>query len=379
MKRRLACDICILALVLILNSGASCFASGASTNELVLTRIGQVETGDAYDVWVDTDNDIAYVTCGYSGIKIFDVRDPHNPAEVTNVPSSSGGYAHQIAMRENLMFLGDGQGGLKIIDFANWSNPVVRCQYTGDYAWDVEVVGDTAFVANGFRGNGDRLTIVDATDPTTPALLGNHSTVGDATDIEVVENLAFVTTSHGGFTVFDVSNHSNPVQLGQYARQSTSKTELGDLEIVGNLAFLSYWGWSFKILNISEISSIGVVAEFNESSSAFSVHIEIDRSLAFLCDYELGLLVLDISIPTQPTEISRYFDGGKPCRVQVVDNLVYMTDRDNGFVVLEIGENSTLVTGLEPLLLVVGVAAMLALGWWMRKNRASSHTVRQID
>jgi len=188
-----------------------------------------------------------------------------------------------------------------------------------------------------------------------------------------------VTTSHGGFTVFDVSNHSNPVQLGQYARQSTSKTELGDLEIVGNLAFLSYWGWSFKILNISEISSIGVVAEFNESSSAFSVHIEIDRSLAFLCDYELGLLVLDISIPTQPTEISRYFDGGKPCRVQVVDNLVYMTDRDNGFVVLEIGENSTLVTGLEPLLLVVGVAAMLALGWWMRKNRASSHTVRQID
>ena len=375
MKSRLTCVICVLALFLILNSRASYFVSGTTTNEFILTRIGQVETGDAYDVWVDNDNEIAYVTCGYSGVKIFDVSDPYNPAEIASVPSSLSGYAHQLTMRENLMFIGDGSGGLKIIDCANSSNPDVISQYTGDYSWAVEVEGDAAFVANGFMGIGDRLTIVNVTDPSTPILLGNHLTVGDATDIEVVENIAFVTTSYAGFTIFNVSNHTNPVQLGYYSGQSTSNAELGDLEIVGDLAFLSYWGKSFKVLNISDISSIEVVAEFNESLSTFSVHIELDRSLAFLSDHELGLLVLDISIPTQLTEITRYFDGGKPNRVQVVDNLVYMTDTNTGFVVLEIGENYALTTGFELPLLLGGVVAIIAFGWWLKKSRASDNTV----
>ncbi|MHA2040873.1 MAG: hypothetical protein ACW975_03335 [Candidatus Thorarchaeota archaeon] len=162
---RLTFATCILSLVLILNSGAICYASGASATEVVLTRISQVETGDAYDVWVDTGNDAAYVTCGYSGVKIFDVSDPYNPTELASVPSSSDGYAHQFIMRDNLMFLGDGRGGLKIIDCTSSSSPDVLNQYTGDYAWDVEVEGSTAFVANGFMGNGDKLTIVNITDP----------------------------------------------------------------------------------------------------------------------------------------------------------------------------------------------------------------------
>jgi hypothetical protein len=347
----------------------------ASASQIVLTKTGQIETGDAYDLWIDTVNDIAYVTCGYSGVKVFDIGDPRNPTEMANVPSSSSGYAHQLVMRDNLMFIGDGQGGLKIIDFENVSSPVVLSQYTGDYAWDVEVIGDTAFVANGFRGSGGRLTIVNVTDPTTPALLGSHITIGDATDIEVVENLVFVTTSYKGFTVFDVSNHTNPMQLAQYVGQSTSDTDLGDLEIVGDLAFLSYWDKNFKVLNISDLTNIEVIAEFNESLNAFSVHIDTERGLAFLCDLELGLLLLDIHSPNQLTEVTRYYDGGKPNRVEVVGNLVYMTDQDNGFVILEIGENDSLTIGLELLLFFIGVPAILALGWWLKKSRTSGHTV----
>ena len=73
--------------------------------------MGQLETGDAYDVWVDSDNNIAYVTCGYSWVKVYDVSDPHNPTEMANIPSSSNCYAHQFVMRDNLMYIADGQGG----------------------------------------------------------------------------------------------------------------------------------------------------------------------------------------------------------------------------------------------------------------------------
>ncbi|MFW9862806.1 MAG: LVIVD repeat-containing protein [Candidatus Thorarchaeota archaeon] len=370
MKTRTAIVIWIIALILTLNPGTIHLVSGADTNEVVLARIGQIETADAYDLWVDPNNDIAYVTCGYSGVIVLDVSEPHNPTELALMPSSSNGYAHQFVMRENLMFIGDGNGGLKIIDWANLSNPNLLSQYTGEYSWDVEVEGNTAFVANGFMGSGDRLTIVNITDPTNPMLLGSHTTVGDATDIEVAENLAFVTTSYAGITVFDVSNRTNPVQVGQYTGQSTSNAELGDLEIVDNLAYLSYWEKGLKVLNISDISSIELVAEFNESLNAFSVHIERDSSLGFLCDHELGLVVLDISIPTQPNEIGQYFDGGKPNRIQVVDNLVYMTDSDNGFVILEIIENHTFISGFELVLIVGSIVSILAVGWWLRKRKS---------
>ncbi|MFX1482915.1 MAG: LVIVD repeat-containing protein [Promethearchaeota archaeon] len=376
MKTRFTKVVCTLVLVLLLNSILGCFVPRAYANQIALAKTGQVATQDAYDIWVDSDRDVAYVTCGYSGVKAFNISDPSNPTEIASVPSSLSGYAHQLVMRDNMMYLGDGLGGLKIINFGNLSSPIVLSQYTDDYAWDVELVGNTAFVANGFMGSGDRLTVVNVTEPYTPVLLGSHTTVGDATDIEIVGNFAFLTTSHAGFTVFDISNQTNPVQLGQYEGQSTSNAELGDLEIVGNTAFLSYWGKSFKVLNVSDISNIEVLTEFNESMSTFSIYIESERNFAFLCDHELGLLLLDIHVPNQLTEVTRYSDGGKPCRVKVVGNLVYMTDQDNGFVILEIGESNAATVGLELILLLGGLVTVLVLSWWLKKSKTSGHSLK---
>ena len=363
-----------LVMVLILNPAMGWFVPEVRASQLVLTKIAQVETGDAYDLWIDTDNHIAYVTCGYSGVKVFNVSNPHNPTQIANVSSSSNGYAHQLVMRDNLMLIGDGHGGLKIIDFETLSNPVVLTQYTGDYAWDVEVKGHVAFVANGLTGSGGKLTIVNVTNPTAPALLSSFTTVGDATDIEVVDHLAFVTTSYKGFTVFDVSNYTNPVQLAQYVGASASDTDLGDLEIVGNLAYLSYWDKGFSVLNISNLSDIEVISESSECQNSFSVHIDTERNLAFLCDLELGLLLLDVQTPTKLVEVARYSDGGKPNRVEVIGSLVYMTDQENGFVILEIEDNDRLTIGFELPLLIVGLASVLVIGGYLRKRSSMTGT-----
>lgn len=378
MRSRLLESIIPLFAIVILSSSLVGFMLHASANQIVLTKIGQVETGDAYDVWVDTESDIAYVSCGYSGVKVFDISDPYEPIELTSVPSSSDFYAHKFAMRQNVMFIGDGRGGLKIVDFEDISTPVVLSQFTGDYAWDVEVAGDLAFVANGFRGVGGKLTIVNITDLTTPTLLGSITTAGDTTDIEIEDDLAFVATSYAGFTVYNISNYTHPIQLAQYTGESTSDTDYGDLEIIGELAFLSYWDMSFKVLNISDISNISVMSEFNESMDAFSVHIDNQRNLAFLCDLELGLLLLDIQNPTQVTEVTRYFDGGKPNRVDIVDSLIYMTDQDNGFVILKIEESNEFIVSLEPLIFIGAVAAIVVLYYWLRYVRVSIASVDDI-
>lgn len=239
------------------------------------------------------------------------------------------------------------------------------------------MVGNTAFLANGYNGIGDRLTIVNVIDPSSPALLGSYTTAGDATDIEIVEDLAFVITSYKGFAVYDISNLTYPVKLAQYLGESTSDADLGDLEIVGDLAFLSYWDYNLKVLNISDLSDIRVVSEFNESMNAFSAHIDAERNIAFLCDLELRLLLLDIQDPAQLTEVTRYFDGGKPNRIEVAGNFIYMTDQENGLVILhmeESGETTSsgtssdgFIMSLEALLLVGGLSVIIVIFWRLKK------------
>ncbi|UCH04528.1 MAG: hypothetical protein JSW05_13380 [Candidatus Thorarchaeota archaeon] len=363
---------CILALVLIVSVGFLVWpVSGASKGSLLLSRLAGVQTGDAYDVYVD--GEIAYVTCGYSGLKVFNVSDPSNPFEIAHMPSDLVGgqqaYAHQLFMSDNLLYIGDGRGGLKILDCTTPTSPEALCQYSGHYAWDVEVEGDVAFVSNGFMGIGDRLTIVNVTNSTSPALIKSYVLSGDGTDLELVDDLVFVTTGETGFIVLDVSNHSNPIQVGQYVGESVSSAGVGDLEIVGDFAFLSYWGHSLEVLDISDMSDIGLVTRFDESSSGFSVYVERERDLAFLCDFEIGLVMLNISDPTQLTEITRYVDGGKPCRIHIVDNIVYMTDQDNGFVILEIREIHLPGFGIEIIILALGVVVIIVLGVWVRQRR----------
>ena len=86
-----------------------------SVNITYLDRIGT--GGDTFDVKVI--NDIAYVTCGYFGLNIFNVSDPQNITRLGSLEEipigSSSGYAHQFSIDFPLMYVGDGRGGLNIV------------------------------------------------------------------------------------------------------------------------------------------------------------------------------------------------------------------------------------------------------------------------
>lgn len=67
----------ILIIVFILSITA--FKSGGSLikDQIEFTKISETWTGgDTYDVWVDEDCNLAYVTYGYSGFRIFNVSTP---------------------------------------------------------------------------------------------------------------------------------------------------------------------------------------------------------------------------------------------------------------------------------------------------------------
>ena len=58
------------------------------------------------------------------------------------------------------------------------------------------------------------LQVVDVSDPTLPSIVGSKNTPGNANDIKVVGNRAFIADGPSGLQILDVSTPTNPVLLG---------------------------------------------------------------------------------------------------------------------------------------------------------------------
>ena len=299
-------------------------------------------SGDAYDVYVDLSNQLCFVSCGYQGVKIFNISNLEEPNLLASIPEVSG-YAHQFdVVNNNILYIGDGNGGLKIIDCSEPSNPEVIAQYIGDYSWAVKVdeQNEIAYASNGGFGLDSRLTIHNITNSSIPSIIGSVSLLGDGVDLEVIDNYVYVAESTEGFEIIDVSNVTQPVSLSHY---SIATDYTMDIEIRDDLVYLSQWGNKGHIINVSYPLNPIQVGEIPQIQNCFALKIHDD--ILYASDQDNGLIFLDISNKTGPNEIFRYDEGGKPCKIFVDTNTIFIADQEKGLVKIQLEEEiSTIIS-----------------------------------
>ncbi|MFW9854390.1 MAG: LVIVD repeat-containing protein [Candidatus Thorarchaeota archaeon] len=307
--------------------------------ELVLSKIGQLPTGgDAYDVCVDEEREIAVITCGYYGVRFVNVSDPSNPIELSHIPAPPAaigtghatGYAHQFCVEDNIIYVGDGAAGLTVINSTDPSNPIIISDSTEGYAWDIEIQQNIVYVSSGLFGNTAGLLILNATDPANLLLISSYSTKGDITSVEVKGDLAFLADYDNGLIVLDISNVSNPILKGEFS--GPENDGISYVEVVDDLVYSTSWGSGLRIWNVSESTEISKVADYSQGETYFSIRVFDDY--AFLGGMNDGLIVLNVSNPLNPLEIGRYYEGGRINSAYVVNDLVYVADQDNGLIIL---------------------------------------------
>ncbi|MDB9520537.1 DUF4347 domain-containing protein, partial [Dolichospermum circinale CS-1225] len=111
-----------------------------------------------------------------------------------NAVTVVGNYAYAVGDR------------LEIIDISNPAKPVVKGSYKIEGGRGVQVVGNYAYVA----GHGTGIKIIDISNPTTPTLKGYYDTFSDANGVQVVGNYAYVADGGAGLQIIDISNPTNP-------------------------------------------------------------------------------------------------------------------------------------------------------------------------
>ncbi len=324
--------------------------------EVTLQKLDEISTGgDSYDVRVV--DDLVYVTCGYGGLRIFNVSDPSDIIQVGYLPEWSNGYSHQMAIDNDVVYIGDGRGGLWGINCTDPTNPTTSTNFLGGYTWDVQIDAnaDIAFLADGgsFFGVGENgLKILDIHNKSSPVLLGQYITGGDATDIEIIDNTVYLVTGSTGLMIFDVSNYSNPILLGHVLEPFDElQASLGSVKVLEDLLYMAYWQGGLFLYNVSNPSNITVVGEFLKGDELFSIELDEELNLAFVVDQSEGLKILDIIDPSNPHIVSNFSDDST-----IYSDVYYSGDylyliADTGLktfkIDIDIDEETTTSTSIE--------------------------------
>jgi len=265
-----------------------------------------------YDVCVC--NNYVYVAA-MDGLHIIDVSNKTNPIEkwksefnaVYGVIASNG-YAYVVGGPI-------GNGYFRILDISNPANPqeVGQCN-TSQAIVNVSILGNYAYViaVGGSGYGGHTLLILNIVDSQHPSIVGSCA-IGDQSsntdylvmDVSVLGNYAFVPTAVHGLRIIDISDPTQPHEIGSYVGLLPNGIPycMGKVYAVGNYVYVG--GDGLHIINISNPESpqeVGSYGYIPFSSMQLDGKVYVSGNYAYLAGHH-GLYIVDISNPHSPNEL----------------------------------------------------------------------------
>jgi len=180
----------------------------------------------------------------------------------------------------------------------------------------VAAEGDLALLANGAA-----LQVVDLTDPSAPAVLGELHLVHQISAVAVSGDRGYALTSNNNLHVVDLSAPTTPSEMGVLGGFSTTVSELA---AVGDRVYVLGWGVLF-VVDAGTPSAPAVSGELVVSG----LDIEAAADHVFLAAGGYGLRVVDVSDPTAPAEIASVDLGADTSAryLDVVNDRAYLSGR----------------------------------------------------
>lgn len=241
-------------------------------------KISEIELpGEGMDVFVL--DKYAYVTCGYEGLYVIDISDIKNMKVISTFKQSdiSSEYATGLQLKNGLLFMADGVGGFKIMDISMPESPALISTFGSTYQGSIE-------------------------------------------DVMIDKNTAFLADYRAGFIVVDISDLKSP-RLVSETRTTGMAKGLCRIERNGGKSYILVADYkSIQIIDASDISKPVIVGTYGDLKSAVS--ITYSGNNAFVADYHLGLVQLDITDITNPVLINT-FNIGKTNDVCIYEDYVY--------------------------------------------------------
>ncbi len=310
------------------------------SNSASISEIGTFDTpshGESNNIHLQ--GNIAYVAGGHSGMRVLDISDQKNLSELGTYSVN----AIDVQVVGNIAYIAAGSDGLIASNISDPANISMEGIFnTPGYAVSVQVVGDTAYVAD-----NDSLRVLDISDPASITELGYYNTSGSSLDVQVVGTIAYIIDLSEGLRVLDVSDPANISELGFFNPTGFVQT----VNVEGSIAYITDHSFGLRALDISDPTNISEVGTFETPANPYLVSpnyakdLEVVGELAYLTDGFQGLRVLDISDPTNISELGVFDTQGEARGVLVEDNFAYIADGDFGVAAIKLLSLTLQATG----------------------------------
>lgn len=300
-----------------------------------------------------------YASCGWSGLKVFDLSDTELLTEVYVLDED---YCYSVNIFNHLagVMLKD---SLLLMDITTPEQPQFLSKTRINQAYNC-VIDSNRVYASGYS-----LYSIDITDPTSPEVLGSENvysysegisfngnkicvatqlnglqifeidesdnfslfqqieSVGYSMGLTVQDNIVYVAQGSNGFSIVDVSNPNNPAFI---KRMITSK-RVNHIEIIDNYLLSSENG--IKIYDISDPLNPFEVSYVETQATSYK--FRINNGILYLAAGGDGLVIIDVSDLLTPTILGEYETPGTAYNLDVVENTVYVADGNGGLRIID--------------------------------------------
>ena len=195
----------------------------------------------------------------------------------------------------------------------------------------LDVVGNYAYVAHGYEG----LLIFDLSEPTQPVQVGSVKLPGFPEDVVVSGDYAYVSAQAEGLRIVDISDPTAPVEVGAYRHFGV------EVAIQEPYAYFITGRGGMVILDISDPTEPAKVGSFRVPDLTHDVVVH--NNYAYLSVSKPSgvsdFLILDISNPVEPRLISSLEVGARG-DISVVNQFAYVVDMGPWLNIIDISNPS---------------------------------------
>ncbi len=313
--------------------------------------------------------DLAYIMAGTSGLHIMDLSDPADPVEIGRYTWFQYVAGGEVYVLGNRAYLGLAAGGF-VLDVSDPTDPVVLGQWNssigscisfvqGDYAvahmtggypyvldvsdpTNVHHIGDFPYgeAREGVGMAGEYLCMTgwypgglilyDMSNPANPQRVASIDTAFNTYRATISGNYAYLATQHNGLRIIDLSNPLQPVEVA--ACDSGGWTY--DVTVTGSHAVVLKGTSSDAWLNIWNVADPahplfeGMMP--TQTFGWFRVASSGNLVCSAMGSPYYAIMVVDISNPTAPVEVSSFGPKGTLTRTVISGTTAYLADRTTG-------------------------------------------------
>ena len=214
-------------------------------------------------------------------------------------------------------------------------------------ALDIVIDGNYAYVTNEEYG----LVVLNITVPSNPSIIGTYETANVASSVFVDGDLLFVTDTvgvaptHRNILIFDITNPIDPVQLGSCSIFENQNDGANDIVVRGDIAYVANLEKGISAINVTFPSNPIILGEKDTEGTSYDMFVEGD--FIYVADGANGLVILNITSPSAITIAANYVTGfSNAVNVEVEGNYAYVLDSSNGLIVVNITDpNSPSLAG----------------------------------